>query len=196
MLIGVLSDTHGRADRATRAVTALRMLGAEALVHCGDVGTPAVLEALTIRPAWFVWGNTDDPHALSSHAAALGLPLPPAGLLLLPTPGLRIAVCHGHEFSFLQLTRAAAGQNATSAAAAAEDASGQRQLPQIVLHGHTHVAADQTLGTTRFINPGALQRASFHSVALLDSLTGEARWWEIREDSAPAGVPRPLNLRG
>ncbi|MBK8915237.1 MAG: metallophosphoesterase family protein [Phycisphaerales bacterium] len=187
MRIGIISDTHGRADRAERAIAALRGLGAEALVHCGDVGTPAVLEAMSIRPAWFVWGNTDDAAALAPHAVACGLPLPPAGLLSLPTPGLRIAVCHGHEFVFSNLIRAAAGHIGWIAAPSASEDSAAA-APQIVLHGHTHVAADQTRGAIRFVNPGALQRAAFHSVAVLDSIIGEAGWWEIRDDAAPRRI--------
>jgi putative phosphoesterase len=54
--VGLISDTHGLAR--PEALLALR--GAVHLVHAGDVGTPAVLEALAaIAPLTAVQGNVD-----------------------------------------------------------------------------------------------------------------------------------------
>jgi uncharacterized protein len=55
-LVGLISDTHGliRPD----ALDALR--DSDLIVHCGDIGGPAVLEALrTIPPVHAVRGNND-----------------------------------------------------------------------------------------------------------------------------------------
>src|SRR5262245_34844596 len=55
-LVGVISDTHGLVRPA--ALDALA--GAELIVHAGDVGTPAVLEALrAVAPVVAVRGNND-----------------------------------------------------------------------------------------------------------------------------------------
>jgi uncharacterized protein len=56
MLIGVISDTHGLLRR--EALAALR--GVEHILHAGDVGDIAILEALrTIAPVTAIRGNVD-----------------------------------------------------------------------------------------------------------------------------------------
>src|SRR5262245_56050038 len=107
MILGVLSDTHGRAARLRCAMQLLKSRGATAFIHCGDLGVEAVITELAAGAmdefghphAWFVWGNTDprDPH-LEMFAKNLGLPLPPRILpLRIELAGRRIAVFHGHE---------------------------------------------------------------------------------------------------
>jgi putative phosphoesterase len=57
MLIGVISDTHGHVDPRLEAAFA----GVEAIVHAGDVGGTAVLDALgQIAPLHAVYGNNDE----------------------------------------------------------------------------------------------------------------------------------------
>ena len=64
-LIGLVSDTHGLIR--PEAFDALR--GSELIVHCGDIGDPAVLEALgTVAPVRAIRGNND------KGAWASGLP--------------------------------------------------------------------------------------------------------------------------
>ena len=66
MRIGIVSDTHGYID--PRLAPALA--GVEAIVHAGDVGSMAVLEALrVIAPLYAVRGNNDE------KLGGLGLPL-------------------------------------------------------------------------------------------------------------------------
>ena len=65
MLIGLIADTHGYMD--PRVPPAL--VGAERILHAGDVGSQAVLDALTeIAPVTAVCGNNDEP------LGCLGLP--------------------------------------------------------------------------------------------------------------------------
>jgi predicted phosphodiesterase len=45
-----------------------------------------------------------------------------------------------------------------------------------LLQGHTHVRADERVGTVRVINPGALHRAAQKTVATLDTETGEVKF--------------------
>jgi len=57
MLIGVISDTHGRLDPTVEKVFA----GVDRIVHAGDVGDEAVLARLrAIAPLTAVRGNGDD----------------------------------------------------------------------------------------------------------------------------------------
>jgi uncharacterized protein len=56
MKIGVISDTHGLLRPA--AIEALR--GVEHILHAGDVGDPAILDALrTLAPVTAISGNID-----------------------------------------------------------------------------------------------------------------------------------------
>lgn len=148
MILGILSDSHGRAERTVRALTLLDEKGAAAFVHCGDIGGEDVLIALAGRNVWFVWGNCDYTDAsMNRYVRSLGLPLPNAVPLRIDLDGNGIAVFHGHE---REIDRFDATQF------------------DYVLHGHTHVRRDERIGQTRFINPGALHRAAEHTVATLD----------------------------
>src|SRR5947209_1884299 len=95
MLIGILSDTHDRVDRAARAVEALRSAGAEALIHCGDLTGPAVVRACGVLPSYYVYGNNDfDRDALRvAMDEVKGVCLGFGGEVALG--GRRIAVTHG-----------------------------------------------------------------------------------------------------
>lgn len=56
MIIGVISDTHGKISK--QALHALQ--GSDIIFHAGDVGTPEVLQSLEkIAPVYPVRGNTD-----------------------------------------------------------------------------------------------------------------------------------------
>jgi putative phosphoesterase len=157
--LGLLSDSHGRADTTERAVALLLQNGAEALVHLGDVGTVEVLDALVAAPpgsrqavpVQVVFGNTDA-HAseLKRHAESLGLTVAhPMGWLAVE--GQTVAFCHGHEPGRM-------------------NEAFDRQASYLC-HGHTHRATDHRRGQTRVINPGALYRARQYSAAILDVAT-------------------------
>lgn len=149
MKIGILSDTHGKVEMAAAAVELLRQAGAERLIHCGDVGSPAILDEMAVCSAVFVWGNTDyERLALQRHAQHLGVEcFGEWGEL--QWGGKRIAVLHGDDAELRQ--RLLSGQEY-----------------DYLLHGHTHTQIDQRVGRTRLINPGALYRATTRTVALLD----------------------------
>ena len=56
MKLVILSDTHGLLRPAVQA----RLEGADAILHAGDVNTPAVVEALRgFAPLYIVRGNND-----------------------------------------------------------------------------------------------------------------------------------------
>lgn len=59
MKLGIMSDSHGHAGPVRLALTLLDGRGADAIIHCGDVGSLDVLDELAGRRCWFVWGNTD-----------------------------------------------------------------------------------------------------------------------------------------
>lgn len=159
MKLGILSDSHGRVTPVRQALQLLDRAGAEALVHCGDVGSLDVLDELADRQCWFVWGNTDEPSpSWRAHVQALGLPWP-VGPVELTLDGKRIGIYHGHERGFHEAIRQA--------------------RYDYLLHGHTHQYDDYRQGRMRVINPGALHRASVRTVALLDPVTDEVQFLEL-----------------
>lgn len=169
--LGLLSDTHGRADTTRAAVELLVEHGAEMLIHLGDVGSTSVIDALVAAEsddckaieAHLVFGNCDwEAGALGKYARDLGVIVhEPAGELAVD--GKRVVFTHGHIRRVLDQ---------------AID-SGTEYL----LHGHTHLQSDDIMGQTRVINPGALFRASRHTVALLTPGSGELRVYEVASEA-------------
>lgn len=162
VLIGILSDTHGAGEAASAAVALLLKEGAAHLIHCGDVGSRSVLDALADDvPAAFVWGNTDhDRNALRRYATALKIRcFDTFGEL--DVIGKRIAVTHGDDAQHVRRVLA-------------------DQQHDYLLVGHSHVREDRRVGRVRVINPGALYRAAEKSVALLDAAHDELRFLAVR----------------
>lgn len=148
MIVGILSDSHGRSETVRVALQTLDQAGATVLFHCGDIGDQDVFEHFVGRQCHFVWGNTDDPSdGLNTFLATVGLRCQP-GPLFVEIAGKRIALCHGHERQFLRLC--------------------ERPESDYLFHGHTHVRADHRESGCRIINPGALYRTREKSVATLD----------------------------
>ena len=160
MLIGIMSDTHGRHLAARAAMELFQRLGAGHVFHCGDVGGIAVFDELLSVPCTFVWGNTDEPdQSTFAYLEGVGLPLPSKPPARMTLDGKTFAVFHGHERAF----------------SSAVSAGGIDYL----LHGHTHEARDERIGGVRIINPGALQRARIKTVATLDTKSEELTFYEI-----------------
>jgi putative phosphoesterase len=153
VLIGILSDSHGRFEITKRAIELLRSRGVDYLIHCGDVGEENIIDLLAGEPpAAFVWGNNDyDRERLAAYAKSLGVTcLDTFGLLELG--GKRIAVTHGDHLKLVH------------------QATNDRSADYLLV-GHTHVMVDRCTNGVRVINPGALYRASIKSCALLQTDT-------------------------
>ncbi len=161
-MIGILSDTHNHLRRTQLAVEILCDRGAEMLVHCGDLATPAIVEACAVLPLYFVFGNHDADSAADLNRAASE-----CGATCLEWGGefthrgKRIAVVHGHITADLRPLLEAE--------------------PDYLLSGHSHAARDWQDGPTRRINPGALYRTSEPTVALLDMDTDEVQFLPVRD---------------
>lgn len=183
MILGLLSDTHGREERTGCALGLLEQRGAEAFVHCGDIGGEAVLDQFAGRRTWFVWGNTDagDP-GLERYATSLGLTVPRTSPVQIEIGGRVLAVYHGHEGHFHQLMRRIQTR----------DLAAFEQLTRgwdYILYGHTHCAADMRVRHVRLINPGALERARPHTVATLDLARDVLEFWRVDEHDEPGRPP-------
>jgi uncharacterized protein len=165
MLLGILSDSHGRAARTGDAVFALRRRGAELLVHLGDFESETVIDELVGHPARVVFGNCDwSAAAMADYARHVGVGVDhPLGVI--EADGRRIAFTHGHLPRLME--------------------QAIRDGVDYLLHGHTHEVRDERIGNTRIINPGALHRARRYTVALLDTAADRLELIEIAPATAP-----------
>ena len=143
MLIGVISDTHGRLDPAVEEVFA----GVDRIFHAGDVGDEAILARLgAIAPLTAVRGNCDD--------APWGLALP--GVASEVLGGVRVVVVHDR----VMLDVLAAPQLREAMAGGVG----------VLIHGHTHMAEVSRENDTLCLNPGSATLPYYElprSVALL-----------------------------
>lgn len=149
MLIGVISDTHGRLDPAVEEIFA----GVARIVHAGDVGDEAILARLrAIAPLTAVRGNGDD--------ASWGLALPLVATEVLG--GVRVVVVHDRVM--LDVYAKPEVREAMSGGVG------------ILIHGHTHVAEADREQETLCLNPGSASLPHYElprSVALLRIEDGE-----------------------
>jgi putative phosphoesterase len=155
MRLGIVSDTHGQVENTRRAVRMLESLEVDTVLHCGDIGSMAIVELFAAWPAHFVFGNCDE--NTSAFAAAIEKAGQQCHGLFgdLEFDGVRVALLHSHERRRFRQTID----------------SGQYRL---VCYGHTHVAAIGRQGETVVLNPGAIYRASPHSVAVVELPAVEA----------------------
>jgi putative phosphoesterase len=150
VIIGILSDTHDHPDAMRQALRVLQDAGAEFFAHCGDIGSQSCIDLLAGLHCAFVFGNTDlQRAALARYAASLDVPCY-GSYGNLELAGKSIALIHGDDYRLKQRLL-------------------DEQKHDYLLQGHTHIRADQRIGRTRLINPGALHRAKEKTVATLDT---------------------------
>ena len=155
MRLGVVSDSHGHVDLVRPAIRMLESLEVDRVLHCGDIGSAAVVEMFAPWPTDFVFGNCD------MNREELAAAIKRAGQTChgafgnLEIAGKRVALIHSDDRRrFQEAIR-----------------SGDWDL---VCYGHTHIAASEQIGDTLVLNPGALYRANPHSLAVVEMATLEA----------------------
>jgi len=154
--IGVISDTHGMIERTRLALELFEREAVEGILHCGDVGGLDVLQLFVGKMFWFVWGNTDHPDASWRRALeARGMVWPDSSPLRLELADRRIVVAHGHERDFRQIFR--------------------DPQADYLFYGHSHARALARAAGCTIVNPGAIQRTSLATVAIVDLATGKVR---------------------
>jgi hypothetical protein len=143
-LIGVISDTHGRLP--ARALELF--LGAEAILHAGDVGSTDILTELeVVAPVHAVHGNVD-PYELT-------VTLPPRRVIDLG--GVRVGIAHGHMYG------GPSDRHDRLRAAFVPD------KVDLIIYGHTHRACVDDKARPWVVNPGTAGQNRGHglSIALL-----------------------------
>jgi putative phosphoesterase len=135
--LGVISDTHGLLR--PEAVEALR--GSDRILHAGDVGAPAILEALAqIAPVTAVRGNVDtQPWAHS---------LPKAEVVEAGNVSIYIL----HDLGQLDVKPKAAGF-------------------RVVVYGHSHKPKIEEKNGVLYFNPGSAGPRRFHLPVSVGRLT-------------------------
>lgn len=119
--IGLISDTHGLLRPQALAVLA----GCDRIVHAGDIGDPAILEALArIAPLSAVRGNNDREPWAEAVPERLDFSV----------AGLRVHLLH--EIAQLRL-----------------EALDPR--PQLVIYGHSHKPLVERRDGLLYVNPGS-----------------------------------------
>jgi len=155
-MLGVISNSHGRADAVAAAVEVFTASAVETIVHCGDVGGRHVLDIVARIGGVFVWGDRDlDRTGLMRYSYNLGLKC--MGIMgEIETPEKRIVIVHGDDKKLLhQLLK--------------------EQQYDYLLCGHALTPEDHVVGKTRVLNPGPLFGAQAASALLLDPVNGEMR---------------------
>ena len=149
MRLGVISDTHGHTEYTAKAVRVLEEAAVDVVIHCGDVGTPEVVGLFAGRPTHFVFGNVDHDQA------DLRMAIEDAG-----------GTCHGREGD-VELGGRRIGFVHGDDSGALIRLIGSQDY-DLVCYGHTHEKETHQDGRTCVLNPGAIYRASPHTLAVVD----------------------------
>lgn len=157
MRVLIVADTHGWVD--ARIIAFAR--DCDAVVHAGDVGAEAVLDALG-GAVTAVRGNNDVPAKWPAAQQARLAALPAEAVLELP--GGRLVVVHGDRWP--ARGRHAALRQAYPAARA-------------VVYGHSHRLVVDTDALPWVLNPGAAGRARTHGGPSCLLLQATPQAWSV-----------------
>lgn len=156
--IGLISDTHG----LMRPQALAALAGCSRILHAGDIGDPAVLDALsTIAPVTAVRGNNDTGDWATRIPATARV----------TSGGTRILVLH--DIADLDIDPA-------------------REGIQVVVTGHSHKPAIVERDGVVYVNPGSAGPRRFRlpiSVAVLDTNNKRSKATLVELDVASSAGP-------
>jgi putative phosphoesterase len=155
-MLGVISNSDGRAEIVSAAINLFRASGVEFVVHCGDVGGRHVLDALGAVPSGFVWGERDaDRMGLMRYGHSVGVEC--LGLIGdFDFAGKHVVVVHGDDRKLMRRLL-------------------DEQQHDYLLCGHEASIEDYTVGKTRVLNPGPLYGGASPSALMLDPESGKMK---------------------
>lgn len=183
MRVAILSDIH---DNVWNLATALRNLaGVDAIICCGDLCSPFVLDQLAdgfAGPIHIVFGNNDgDLFRITAKARRRSHVELHGAFFAREIVGKRFAANH-----YPDLARPLAHSG----------------LYDVVCYGHNHVYSAEQIGNTQLLNPGALMGydpvngcdidATF---IIYDAETGAAQGYRVEQPSGQGVAPtvRPFD---
>jgi putative phosphoesterase len=138
MRIAVISDTHDHLGNLDKAIGDINGVRVDALLHCGDLCSPFVIERLAAfeGPIHIVFGNNEgDRYTIELISEGFDNIEIHGEVGFLETPEGKVAFTHRPEF--------ARGLASTGSYIA-------------VFYGHTHVHTSERIGVTHLVNPGEL----------------------------------------
>lgn len=170
--VALLADTHGYVDPRVLG----EALACDHVVHAGDVGGAAVLEALSRSGGGLtvVRGNNDLPGRWGDAGQGRLETLPLEARLELP--GGALVVVHGHR----------SGPPGARHERLRRDHAGSRA----VVYGHSHRLVVDLEGTPWVLNPGAAGRARTHGGPSYIRLIATRAHWEVEPRRFPPLPPR------
>jgi putative phosphoesterase len=149
MRLGVVSDTHGHLGNTRAAVEVLRRQSVECVLHCGDLGSPDIVPLFDEWPAHFVFGNVDHDQVRLRRAIEAAQQTCHERFGILEFGPQQVAFIHSDDYGLFRETI-------------------ESQRFDLVCYGHTHKAEYHQEGRTLVLNPGALYRATAHTVAVVE----------------------------
>lgn len=152
MLIAVVSDTHGHVTNTLDAIRMLEAFDIEAILHCGDIGSPTIPPLFDRWPAHYVFGNVDTDEARLLESISIAGHTCHGRFGEIELADRKIAILHGDDSP--KLHEAIEGGDY-----------------DLICSGHTHQRKEDRHGDTLVLNPGAIYRARPHSVAIVDLAT-------------------------
>lgn len=161
MLIGVLSDSHGRLDCLAEAAEAFVSRGVNTLIHCGDITTVEAVEALSDFEVHWVFGNCDWNEDSLRTAMSRSDHTCHGVRGEIKVGGCRLGFTHGHRYDLFQTMITSRDYD-------------------VVFHGHTHVRRDEMEFGTRIICPGALHHAAPPGCIVLTVPDLQAEWVDLK----------------
>ena len=159
-MLGIISDTHENIEAMKKAAAIFKNKKVDFAVHCGDIGSPMALESFKGLKMKVVFGNYDAERAgLISKCRELGFD-EIKDELEFEFKNKKFYAYHGTSVKKL-------------------DAAIKSNKYDYILTGHTHIKRNEQIGRTRVINPGALVRANYYTIALLDVEKDKLEFLEI-----------------
>ncbi|MDR2587644.1 MAG: metallophosphatase family protein [Coriobacteriales bacterium] len=160
--VGIVSDTHGRLPSAVLTAFA----GCDYILHAGDIGAQSVLDELeATAPVTAVLGNCDWPEHYTNAGEVSEWAHVEVG-------GVSFFMMHRPEDVMAALRGHGLPPNALAT------------LPQVCVHGHTHIPRTEQTGASLTLCPGSPTRprgGSNPSVALLTINEGTVKGVEFVE---------------
>lgn len=149
MLLGIVSDTHGHVEYTQPAVRMLESLEVEAVLHCGDIGSPEIPLLFAAWPTHYVFGNVDYSEEVLRDAITRAGGTCHDRFGMLELEGRKVAFLHSDDQQKF-------------------DETVRCKQFDLVCYGHTHKREQHREGHTLVLNPGALYRATPHSLAVVE----------------------------
>ncbi|MDY6969854.1 MAG: YfcE family phosphodiesterase [Spirochaetota bacterium] len=150
MKIGIISDTHNNIEMTRKAVELFKSRKVDIVIHVGDFTRPEMIDLFDGLLCRFVLGNCDmDVEKINEKAQHMGFGNVKESCDI-KIDNKRFFVMHGNDA--IRIKKAIA--------------SGDYDY---VIKGHTHSFENYISNNTRIINPGAINDAKEHSMAILET---------------------------